>query len=129
MGLYPVEGNWYSDRYKIQPGENGRYFRYLKDADASNFIAMAHNFERYNEQIHRWFALQINNQRDFSSAESIIKHHYYMPTDSSIAIGSFAEPSGTIVPIFQDIKSQFIYFRLVMTTGKSILARRKAMFV
>ena len=125
MGLYPVEGNWYSDRYKIQPGENGRYFRYLKDADASNFIAMAHNFERYNEQIHRWLALQINNQREFSSAESIIKHHYYMPTDSSIAIGSFAEPSGTIVPIFSRYKKPIYLFQIGDDNWKVNLGEKK----
>ena len=118
MGLYPVEGNWYSKRIKEIPVDclrqykefyeheknwclseiknvyNGRYFRYLKDEDATHFIRMAHNFQAYNEQIHKWLGEHLaehlsrhSNTTDTSSAfEAIIKHHYYMPTDHSIAL-------------------------------------------
>ena len=51
MGLYPVEGNWYSNKIKNIKSENSnRYFRYLKDEDARYFIQMTKNFQTYNEQ-------------------------------------------------------------------------------
>ena len=99
MGLYPVEGNWYADCRKDIFGENGRYFHYLKDEEARHFIRMAQNFKNYNEQIHKWLAKRINNA-SFKDSDMLIKHHYYMPTENSIALGTFAEPIGTHVPIF-----------------------------
>jgi len=132
MGLYPVEGNWYSERIKYIPVDalrgykgfyeqeknwctaeleqvhDGRYFRYLKDEDANHFIRMAHNFQAYNEQIHTWLGEHLierlakhSGMKDSSSSfKPIIKHHYYMPTDHSIALGTFAEPIGEVVPLF-----------------------------
>ncbi len=99
MGLYPVEGNWYSSKIKPIIGKNGRYFRYLKDEDAKHFIRMTQIFKSYNEQIHLWLAQRINGA-SFDESDIIMKHHYYMPTDSSIALGTFAEPIGETVPIF-----------------------------
>lgn len=99
MGLYPVEGNWYAKYVKNIIGENGRYFHYLKDEEARHFIHMAQNFKTYNEQIHKWLAKRINGA-SFSESEMLIKHHYYMPTENSIALGTFAEPIGAQVPIF-----------------------------
>lgn len=98
MGLYPVEENWYSGEIKYMNGANGRYFRYLKDDTARHFISMAHHFEQYNEQIHEWLAKTINDDKPCS--KHWINHHYYMPTDTSIAIGTFAESVGEEVPIF-----------------------------
>lgn len=60
---------------------------------------MAQNFKTYNEQIHKWLAKRINGA-SFSESEMLIKHHYYMPTENSIALGTFAEPIGAQVPIF-----------------------------
>lgn len=102
MGLYPVEGNWYANEIKIIEGKGGRYFRYLKDAEARHFIRMAQNFKNYNEEIHRWLAKKINNGKVISESNTIMKHHYYMPTENSIALGTFAEPVGTEVPIFSE---------------------------
>ena len=78
MGLYPVEGNWYANEIKIIEGKNGRYFRYLKDAEARHFIRMAQNFKNYNEEIHRWLAKQINNGKEIPESKTIMKHHYYI---------------------------------------------------
>ena len=99
MGLYPVEDNWYSKSIKHINGPNGRYFRYLKDEDARYFIRMAKNFQKYNEQIHQWVAERINGG-EFRTERKWMAHHYYMPTDQSIAIGTFAEPVGAQVPMF-----------------------------
>ncbi|MDE5591009.1 MAG: hypothetical protein K2J60_18025, partial [Acetatifactor sp.] len=111
MGLYPVEGNWYSDKIKHIEGENGRYFRYLKDEDARYFIRMVKNFQRYNEQIHFWLAMKINGG-EFSNNENWMGHHYYMPTSQSIAIGTFAEPIGTQVPIFSAYQKPVYIFEI-----------------
>ena len=109
MGLYPVEDNWYKDCVKHINGNNGRYFRYLKDEDARYFIRMAKNFQKYNEQIHQWVAEKINGGR-FMNEEKWMAHHYYMPTDQSIAIGTFAEPIGAQVPMFSAYgKSVYIF--------------------
>lgn len=99
MGLYPVEDNWYSKSIKHINGADGRYFRYLKDEDARYFVRMAKNFQKYNEQIHQWVAERINGG-SFQNDKKWMAHHYYMPTDQSIAIGTFAEPVGTQVPMF-----------------------------
>lgn len=111
MGLYPVEGNWYSDKVKHIEGKNGRYFRYLKDEDARYFIRMVKNFQKYNEQIHFWLAKEINGGK-FSNDEHWMRHHYYMPTSQSIAIGTFAEPVGTQVPIFSAHKKPVYIFEI-----------------
>lgn len=101
LGLYPVEGNWYASKIKTLHTDSGdRYIRYLKDEDARHFITMAHQFEHYNEQIHLWLAQKLNNDTPFEVSQIWMKHHYYMPTDSSIAIGTFAEPVGEEVPLF-----------------------------
>ncbi|MBD5534898.1 MAG: hypothetical protein HDQ99_04450 [Lachnospiraceae bacterium] len=111
MGLYPVEGNWYSDKIKHIEGKNGRYFRYLKDEDARYFIRMVKNFQRYNEQIHFWLAMKINGG-EFSNNENWMGHHYYMPTNQSIAIGTFAEPIGTQLPIFSAYQKPVYIFEI-----------------
>lgn len=109
MGLYPVEDNWYSKSIKHINGQNGRYFRYLKDEDARYFIRMAKNFQKYNEQIHQWVAERVNGGA-FGNDDRWMAHHYYMPTDQSIAIGTFAEPVGAQVPMFSAYgKSVYIF--------------------
>ena len=157
MGLYPVEGNWYSKRIKEIPVDclrqykgfyeheknwclaeikdvySGRYFRYLKDEDATHFIRMAHNFQAYNEQIHKWLGEHLaehlarhSNTTDTSSTfEAIIKHHYYMPTDHSIALGTFAEPVGTTVPLFSAPKKPVYLFKIGTDNWQVNLGGRK----
>lgn len=111
MGLYPVEGNWYSNKLKYIKGENGRYFYYLKDEDARYFTRMVKNFQKYNEQIHLWLAKKINGG-NFSNDNNWMKHHYYMPTNQSIAIGTFAESIGTQVPIFSSYQQPIYIFEI-----------------
>lgn len=141
MGLYPVEGNWYSKEIKSVPVEelrerkafykggsnwwseeklkqvaSGRYFRYLKDAEASHFIRMAHNFKMYNEQIHRCLGLELTKlagNQDFpTDFDPIVKHHYYMPNDHTIALGTFAEEPKETVPIFSASGKPIYLFKI-----------------
>ncbi len=114
MGLYPVEDNWYCNLKKIQK-EGNRYLRYLKDEDATHFIKMAHIFQRYNEEMHMWLAKRFNEmseEQKFSDEKFLMKHHYYMPTDSSIAIGTFAEPVGESVPMFSESGKPIYIFEI-----------------
>lgn len=112
LGLYPVEDNWYAGKIKKYPpqGETTRYFRYLKDNDAKNFIFLAQNLKEYNERIHLWFAEQWGGYDDtykVSDGRNTF-HHYYMPSENSIALGVFVESPRTIVPIFSN-KGKPIY--------------------
>lgn len=107
VGLYPPtnnQDNWFSEKIRKSPSPTtpGRYLRYLKGEDAQHFIWLAHQLETVNEQLHKWFAEQIGgeNCKIPSNMEKSTYHHYYMPTDTSIAIGTFVEPPGTTVPIF-----------------------------
>ena len=107
VGLYPsLEGqyNWYSGKYRISPSPKTpeRYLRYLRGEDAKHFVWLAHQLETVNEQIHAWFASEIGNGAicKHSKMEKTTYHHYYMPTDTSIAIGTYVESPGTTVPIF-----------------------------
>ncbi len=110
FGLYPVENNWYSSRVKIKKGENGRYLRYIKGDDAKYFIQLAHHMEGYNKEIHKWVAKEMN--QGCNPDYELIKNHYYMPTDSSIAIGSFVEQPGEIIPLFSDVNKPVYLFKI-----------------
>lgn len=109
MGLYPVENNWYSNHIRTYPSPYApeRYIRYIKDRDATYFIENAHKLEEYNIQIHKWFANALGNENNGKTF-----HHYYMPTDSSIAIGTYVEEPGTIVPIFSNVGKDIYMFKI-----------------
>lgn len=114
LGLYPSEKNWYSSRVKADPPESvqskERYIRYIKGEEAQYFIKTAHYMEKYNVEIHEWIASKLNcGERD---ENPIIRHHYYMPTDSSIAIGTFVEAPGEIVPLFSNVGKAVYLFEI-----------------
>ncbi len=109
FGLYPSEGNWYSSKIK-HIYEDNKYLRYIKGDEAEYFIETAHHIEKYNEEIHKWLSFELNCK--IKPEMSIIKHHYYMPTDSSIAIGAFAELPGETVPLFSDVKKPVYLFKI-----------------
>lgn len=102
IGLYPVEGNWYSEKIRIYPTpyvHGNRYIRYLKGEDATFFISLAKKLEEVNVQIHKYFSKMMSAEK-CNLLDRSTYHHYYMPTDSSIALGTFVESPGTTVPIF-----------------------------
>lgn len=114
LGLYPSEINWYSSRVKSDPPEsiqsNERYIRYIKGEEATYFIKTAHYLEKYNVEIHEWIASKLNCGR--KDEKPIIRHHYYMPTDSSIAIGTFVEAPGEVVPLFSNVGKPVYLFEI-----------------
>lgn len=97
-GLLPVEGNWFMDDIKIfQDGR--RYIRYLVGHKVEKFVKIAHLLEDFNECRHDMFAeIIVNGTCKIISASH--NHHFYMPTDQSVAMGSFVVDEGTEVPIF-----------------------------
>lgn len=112
MGLYPVENNWYSNVIRTNPSPYApeRYIRYIKDHDATYFIENAHKLEKYNIQIHNWFADAIGKEDTSKKGKTF--HHYYMPTDNSIAIGTYVEEPGTTVPLFSNVGKDIYMFKI-----------------
>ena len=99
LGLYPKPNNWYFDFIKpYKDKKSGRYINYLKDTEAQRFIGIARSLNEQNKDIHNWFAKQILG--DIKPIQSKTYHHYGMPTDYSIAIGTYVVDEKDIVPIF-----------------------------
>ncbi len=111
MGLYPIEDNWYDGKIK-EHRDGNRYLRYIKDEEARYFATNAKHLRNYNEQIHKWLATEINGGNQLNAKDINIKHHYYMPTEQSIAIGTFVETPGTVVPIFSNVGKPVYLFRI-----------------
>ncbi len=129
MGLYPVENNWYSNYIRTNPSPYApeRYIRYIKDHDATYFIENAHKLEKYNVQIHKWFADSIGNSNASTKGDTF--HHYYMPTDSSIAIGTYVEEPNKIVPLFSDVGKDIYMFKIGKDNWKVRLGGREVCLV
>lgn len=99
LGLYPKPNNWYAGYVKTyKDNKSNRYIRYLKDAEAEQFIGIARMLNRENEDIHNWFAREFCNGIHFTNHRTY--HHYGMPTDYSIAIGTYVIDEKDKVPIF-----------------------------
>lgn len=100
LGLYPKPGNWYSSYIKTYADEKtGKYINYLKDEEAERFIKIARMLNQENEDIHNWFASKFIGS-ELTSVIHKTYHHYGMPTDYSIAIGTFVIDENDTVPIF-----------------------------
>ncbi len=129
MGLYPVENNCYSDLIRTNPSPKApeRYIRYIRDRDATYFIENAHKLERYNVQIHKWFANAIRTDEVSNCGKTY--HHYYMPTDNSIAIGTYVEEPGTIVPLFSDVGKDIYMFKIGKDNWKIKLGDKEVCLV
>lgn len=99
LGLYPKPHNWYSNLIKTyQEKGSDRYIHYLKDDEALRFISIARSLNEQNRDIHNWFASEIFG--DIKPIQQKTYHHYGMPTDYSIAIGTYVVDERDVVPIF-----------------------------
>ena len=129
MGLYPVENNWYSNCIRTYPSPYApkRYIRYIKDHDATYFIENAHKLEKYNIQIHNWFADAIGKKETSKRGKTF--HHYYMPTDNSIAIGTYVEEPGTVVPLFSNVGKDVYMFKIGKNNWKIRLGGKEVCLV
>lgn len=109
LGLYPYPGVWYWNKIKVYPSRDGdnRYIRYLKDREAERFIQMALDLANSNKEDHDWFARElVGDRKAFPKSEGtadtqhFTKHHYYMPTSYTVAMGTYVEEPGSTVPMF-----------------------------
>ncbi len=108
LGLYPREKNWFSNSLKVLNASEitskeinrQRYIRYLKDKEAIRFINLAQALNEQNKDIHNWFANEFLGDIYPLCSEKKTYHHYGMPTDYSIAIGTYVVDTDDIVPVF-----------------------------
>ena len=117
MGLYPVEGNWYAKYVKKYHWRKRTLFSYLKMKRPDTLSIWPKISKPIMNKFHKWLAKRINGA-SFSESEMLIKHHYYMPTENSIALGTFAEPIGAQVPIFSAPGRNIYIFEIGKITGR-----------
>lgn len=120
FGLYPTERVWYRDKIKtILNDDQSRYLRYIRGDAAVRFIDYANRFRDFNEELHTYVSeafakLTSSRISDFK----ILRHHYGMPTKSSIAIGTFVvdvqpnDPEELIIPVFSDLGKDICLFEV-----------------
>lgn len=110
LGLYPKPRNWYSGYIKTYYDKDSkRYIRYLKDVEAERFIKIARMLNQENEDIHNWFAGEFCPNIHFTKCKTY--HHYGMPTDYAIAIGTYVIDENDIVPIFSKEDYPICFFK------------------
>jgi hypothetical protein len=91
-GLYPVPGNWYSDRIEqVADRASGRVLRYLHGATAERFFCIADQLVEFNRTRLHYFAEQIAGRE---VEEMQYQPHYGMPDRHSVAIGCQWLPPG-----------------------------------
>lgn len=120
FGLYPSERAWYKDNIKTTyNAEQTRYLRYIRGDAAVSFYDYAVRFREFNEEIHQYVAEEFATLCNTKiSGAPYIKHHYGMPTPSSVAIGTFVidmdedDPHGRIVPIFSDYAKDICLYQI-----------------
>jgi hypothetical protein len=97
-GLMPAENNWFMDDVKYITRGN-RYLRYIHGDKAVLFSRMAKSLEDFNIVRHHFIAQLLLNGKA-SIIEQFDYHHYFMPSNQSVAIGCFLVEEGSSVPIF-----------------------------
>lgn len=123
FGLYPSERAWFRENIKtIYDNDDNptRYLRYIRGDAAVRFYDYAARFREFNEEIHRYVAEEFVKLCgiQLSHKKPIIKHHYGMPTSSSIAIGTFVinvdkdNLHDRTVPIFSDYGKDICLYRV-----------------
>lgn len=111
FGLYPSERVWYKDKIKtLYSDDQTRYIRYIRSDTAVKFIDYANRFRDFNNEMHQYIAEEFASEIGTEIiGQPIIKHHYGMPSSTSISIGTFAvdtmstNDSDLIVPVFSEL--------------------------
>lgn len=96
-GLYPVKENWFYNDIQVFRSDNS-YIRYIKGKKAELFYNIAKNLVHFNENRHEIIANTLLN--NISKIINIFHfHHYYMPDENSVVMGSHILSPGQIAPI------------------------------
>ncbi|MGW4082842.1 hypothetical protein ACWEGS_07390 [Streptomyces sp. NPDC004822] len=106
-GLCPTPGNWFADAVRVFEGE--RPVRLLTGDKAELFSDMAQMLLRFNVVRHRFLANLLLNGRVAVTGD-LHKHHYYMPTPTSAAIGCYLCVPGEEVPVFSTVGQPIAMF-------------------
>ncbi|NKQ24139.1 hypothetical protein [Streptomyces galbus] len=107
-GLCPTPGNWYEDEIRVFDGE--RRIRLLVGSKAVLFSELAHMLREFNILRHRFIATMLLQGR-VGIVEEYHKHHYFMPTPTSAAIGCYLCVPGEEVPVFSAVGQPIAMFR------------------
>jgi len=111
IGLYPSERVWYKNKIKtLYSDDQTRFIRYVRSETAVKFVDYANRFRELNKEMHEYIAKKFASLAGCQIVgQPNIKHHYGMPTSTSIAIGTFAvdthstNDNDLIVPVFSDL--------------------------
>lgn len=95
-GLCPTEGNWFEKDIRVS--SNGRV-RLITGRAAELFAGTAKMLEPFNIARHRFVAHELLGP-SVDVLKEVHEHHYYMPTESSAALGCYVAVPGAQVPIF-----------------------------
>lgn len=108
-GLMPVDGNWFMHDVEVFR-RGGRYLRLLAGRKAELYFEIAKELETYNVMRHRFIASTLLDGKS-AVVSDYHKHHYFMPTRESVAIGCFLCEPGEQVPIFSRPGADITMFR------------------
>jgi hypothetical protein len=107
-GLSPTPGNWYEKSVRVLEGE--RSVRLLVGDQAELFAQLAQMLEDFNILRHRFVATMLMGDHVGITGE-YHKHHYFMPTPTSAALGCYLCESGEDVPVFSSVGRPIAMFR------------------
>ncbi|MEU5520822.1 hypothetical protein ABZ759_09045 [Streptomyces sp. NPDC047860] len=107
-GLCPTPGNWYADSVRVFDGE--RRIRLLVGHKAELFADLAQMLLAFNILRHRFVATMLLNGHIKITGE-YHKHHYFMPTPASAAIGCYLCEPDEEVPVFSAVGQPIAMFR------------------
>jgi len=103
--------HWYSDAVeRYQDKKTNRYFDYLKDLAAEKFIYKEKELKIENEYMHNWFAQELLGDIKPYLCKTYL--HDGMPSDFTVAIGTYVIDKNDVVPIFTKEGKPFCMFRV-----------------
>jgi hypothetical protein len=107
-GLCPTPGNWFADSVRVFDGE--RRIRLLIGEKAELFADLAQMLLQFNILRHRFMATMLLDGR-IGVVEEYHKHHYFMPTPTSAAIGCYLCEPDEEVPVFSAVGRPIAMFQ------------------
>ena len=96
-GLYPSLESRFREKVKTHYSK-GRYLRYIEGGVAELFYKLASNLYEFNSNRHDFIADMIVGDRAKVLNASVF-HHYGMPSQSSVVMGSHVNKIGDIAPV------------------------------
>lgn len=109
-GLYPVQGNWFYNDIKTITKDD-RYIRFISGNKAELFSRISKNIEGYNELRHEFAATTfLGEETRVISVQHW--HHYFMPDQSSVMLGSYLAEEFETVPIFTSLGMPIFMFNV-----------------